>query len=764
MTRNVLLLTFLLLFYGFAHAGSKQVVKTPAVMNSPAGYFDPQIEICNSTDSDDCKTFREGDCKYVFPTYVKAYSKADTRSKICARQVSVCGSAGFNSTNIGCIKIPAPPPGPVFYDTIAGAPTVNIVPVNSSSSSYAKPRIGVVIGKFSYFLDVVDGAVKDVRYGQFQTKFSFLTNLGKKQVCASYLGYGGQVKKSDVPKLHHCFDRFGQTKPRHIDYEDGVLKIGYNPDNVHSKEIYPKIVLSKSDLAACAEYKCNIGDFAGGYVCKKDGDQKNICNGGGFTASTDGLKCENGSDLCPEDYVLDMQYLQDNQSNMVCLDGWKPDSARYVMVGDRGNRIFEETRNAFLPYKEEKRGKIDTQGDLFRIEDASQEDLNKVSDVGGGVYDIDGKRYIYSQINYFCKKTEIKDGFCQEHATFFHPESANVSEYASTPFTMDFKPFFLPQDDKNANKDYRKNICGKGFCYLPPNLYAEDLCAFKNKPVNCKVINGEDSDKGLKSSVIKLKEYAEKCDFIRFDAIGGGDYGYIKNNTAYSGGSGAYARASLSANKISLQDYNVIYTKVGLGGKSGDDHGQDTYVYLSKLDEDMLEKLNSLQSKTEEVEDEEISNEVRQNNDNSKKGKKSLGKDECDAQCQNQIKEQLDKNAKLVLKAAGGRPDGGANSFAQDSDFDLFYVRDLQSVVGKNGKEPDTPVPSLFVEDIDSSYIGYEDCKTFTQHKFNDSNCRIGFGKDKKFFGMGGCASVRDGRYFDGKGGAVRITCEKWRN
>ena len=38
---------------------------------------------------------------------------------------------------------------------------------------------------------------------------------------------------------------------------------------------------------------------------------------------------------------------------------------------------------------------------------------------------------------------------------------------------------------------------------------------------------------------------------------------------AYSGGSGAYARASLSANKISLQDYNVIYTKVGLGGKSG---------------------------------------------------------------------------------------------------------------------------------------------------------------------------------------------------
>ena len=50
MTRNVLLLTFLLLFYGFAHARSKQVVKTPAVMNSPAGYFDPQIEICNSTD------------------------------------------------------------------------------------------------------------------------------------------------------------------------------------------------------------------------------------------------------------------------------------------------------------------------------------------------------------------------------------------------------------------------------------------------------------------------------------------------------------------------------------------------------------------------------------------------------------------------------------------------------------------------------------------------------------------------------------------
>ena len=41
------------------------------------------------------------------------------------------------------------------------------------------------------------------------------------------------------------------------------------------------------------------------------------------------------------------------------------------------------------------------------------------------------------------------------------------------------------------------------------------------------------------------------------------------SSTAYSGGSGAYARASLSANKISLQDYNVIYTKVGLGGKSG---------------------------------------------------------------------------------------------------------------------------------------------------------------------------------------------------
>ena len=36
-----------------------------------------------------------------------------------------------------------------------------------------------------------------------------------------------------------------------------------------------------------------------------------------------------------------------------------------------------------------------------------------------------------------------------------------------------------------------------------------------------------------------------------------------------------------------------------------------------------------------------------------------------------------------------GRPNGGVNYFAQDGDFDLFYVRDLQSKSGEKAKEPE---------------------------------------------------------------------------
>ena len=35
-----------------------------------------------------------------------------------------------------------------------------------------------------------------------------------------------------------------------------------------------------------------------------------------------------------------------------------------------------------------------------------------------------------------------------------------------------------------------------------------------------------------------------------------------------------------------------------------------------------------------------------------------------------------------------GRPNGGVNYFAQDGDFDLFYVRDLQSKSGEKNQSP----------------------------------------------------------------------------
>lgn len=121
------------------------------------------------------------------------------------------------------------------------------------------------------------------------------------------------------------------------------------------------------------------------------------------------------------------------------------------------------------------------------------------------------------------------------------------------------------------------------------------------------------------------------------------------------------------------------------------------------------------------------------------------------------------------MKASGGYFSGEAaantDPFGPDFKSELLYLKKAAILPGKNGQSPGIPVPSVR-DEYEKEYIEYGDswCKKTDGNPPSDDLCEIGFTKGNKRFGMGGCASVDKIKYWPGTDGAVRITCEKWRN
>lgn len=769
----------------YLHAKSKQPIEVPGIMKGSDGYFDPQIRVYSTVDSGNI-ILRPKDCKYIFPTNTEGYTAfcsrdcfrnsdtcEDSRSDkdgyysipcMCATQTTVCGSAGISHViDLGCIKIPGPPAPPVFLDQFAISLMPRIVPVsNIEGNSYSHPKIKVIVesgtGKVERVLEGTKNSekIETVFYPDTNgIKFNFKVTTDESKICAAYLGYGDDVNSNTPPKLEDCFVYPGPKKPTGLDYNGGTnsITVSNNPDGIAIKTVLPKTVLTATDQNACQNIHCEIGDFLGGFICRKgDGNIKPICNGGSLNSD---MNCQNGEQLCPEGYLVGMGYTEDVAgSNLICVDSWEPKPPMYVMTEDPENKVFTETRYAFVAY--DKNG-VRLDDPAVHIEEMEQAELDSISPQGLGMYLLNDKYYKYEKIKYFCHSNNLNGNFCSIDPTITAPDSIDAqgkAHYKETNLvTLGGLPYFLPEDS-GVNK-YSENRCGNTFCYMQPNLYINDLCTFKDQPPCKASIYHIDSQGNTFDS--RVTPILGSCDFLKIEAIGGGAAGSIKSNKAHSGSSGGYV--SVNVPRAELTNYNLVVTVLGLGGSSDDEAGKDTLVYLCKSNYKILNQRNT--------------ETIIKYHDRIEK-----------ALFRNNEEEFIQKNCKLLVTAKGGAADKqiAHNDDPIGSDFKgkLTYIKNFLSVKGKdeeNGHNPIVPKPNIkgSLDELDH-YFQYDQnvCAIplpmeFDQLNLNDQQhdpCLQGFNisENKKFYGSGGCASKTDKQFFAGTAGAAKVTCEKWRN
>ncbi|AAZ68866.1 hypothetical protein Ecaj_0835 [Ehrlichia canis str. Jake] len=113
------------------------------------------------------------------------------------------------------------------------------------------------------------------------------------------------------------------------------------------------------------------------------------------------------------------------------------------------------------------------------------------------------------------------------------------------------------------------------------NLYFEGMCIDKFPKYEYKVKKHVDGTV-TKQYVYEIGNY-HKCDFIKIEAWGGGQAGYVNSGTAYSGTPAYYTLGILKNDNNKLNGKKlVIY--VGEGGKYPREYGEDTVVALCNSD------------------------------------------------------------------------------------------------------------------------------------------------------------------------------------
>ena len=112
--------------------------------------------------------------------------------------------------------------------------------------------------------------------------------------------------------------------------------------------------------------------------------------------------------------------------------------------------------------------------------------------------------------------------------------------------------------------------------------YLEEMCVDKFPQYEYRVkrhMNGLQRNR----YVYRIGDHADKhfykCDFIKIEAWGGGQAGYIENGTAYSGSAGHYTFGILKMNDQDIKEKKLMI-HVGEGGRYPGEYGGDTVVSL----------------------------------------------------------------------------------------------------------------------------------------------------------------------------------------
>lgn len=765
-------------------AKAKQPIAKPEGMDSWAGFFDPQIKVY-ATVTDANITLRPNDCAYIFPTFTLAYRavceaeenteiieadqqfakcieststprKTQTVEFICARQMSVCGWAGIYGQALGCLHIPAAPPPPPFYEMLMPAINIKITP--AKASTFFEPRIRAILsgatsgGKKQALLHDIEKAGPTISTVNYINKdYQFSTQIRGDKICGSY--------KSDLAgNIENCFLQPGMPKPKIIkDNTAQSRAINFTRDTEKGTQ---QIILREGEieniskisvLAPEIDYKTRR--FNGEFICKsldiEKGQDKPACSDNSVPkynfeekdSAKRLLTCGNQPQNCGEGYQLRLQYktAKNSSSNVLCLNGWEPAPAEYLLTVKEKTQQFKEAEYAFVPYKliGEEWKKNKNSGNLS-IKTSAQELLDTADNIGQGIYAFSNGSQTYR---------------------YERPVYTN-SQGVETPFISLNKevPFYLPADE-GENK-YSENICGQTLCYTAIDPYLQGLCVFIkpikqvtcfNSPakedqaqateVKCRLemvnvpslgideIPPKPEPKGSKEKPgygdygLNIKETFD-CDFLTLEAIGGGASGNIPTagvvDNIFSGSSGAYTSATIKGSL--LKNYQSIAVFIGKGGEAatGNIKGQESKIYL----------------------------------------------------CTEKVKKASAENCELLLRAAGGSKDrqvaenNEETAFGKDFKDKFLYQKNTAGIKGclsrQNRDNPLVPVPEARGHAIDTS-DSY--CAPGENYKsYSETDCAQNGQEQKEniISGQGGCVSETEGIIKDGHSGMVRIICEKW--
>ncbi|WP_448605751.1 hypothetical protein ACJZTR_03195 [Neorickettsia risticii] len=624
---------------------SKQPVSLPEY--DTGSFVEPAINVYSTTTSD-FVTLTANDCKYIFPTNVRAkaawcdkscfkkptdvctdWSSSEsvnyTKECLCARQVTVCDKkTAIDGMPLGCVMlIPLPMP-PTFFETLGNLPRVTVVPVRSSD--YMHPKLRVVVSTLNdmstYNIDYPDPtdykSHRQVIHSEGGKAGPIIVEkrLTRNQICARVVQvFGGESEA----QREHCFNRYGST-----DYSGLRICESGSGLCIGKKTIpyFRPLIVKKEEQDKCAGPLCQKGFFVGGYICVENksedsGSEKThpICGDGKFSIDNEGdLHCQNeGAEVCPSGYQPRLRYVNDPDGNVLCPKDVLSLPQEYMTVVNDRIRLFRENIKKFIPYRIKDGEGMPSEERALDIPHTEQSVLDSLTfDRRTGFYKAESEtkvvNYRYEEQAVYCLKGDL-DGKGSCNRPFYSLEHLSQGvQYAVTRFSnFEGIAFFLPDDyDKNR---YSLNQCGGGPCYVPATPLYKGLCFFEKEDGLCydyrAVIDSPAKGGGQK---VKAPNYREKahnrvtidpfwegengsyasCDIVEIEALGGGSAG-----SGMSGGnSGEYVAVRMITKDFMniLASDQVLLPLVGLGGgeKDGENDGGDSILYV--CDKDSFEK------------------------------------------------------------------------------------------------------------------------------------------------------------------------------
>ncbi|QHD65411.1 hypothetical protein [Neorickettsia findlayensis] len=624
-----------------AFCKAKQPVSLPE--HDPDVFLEPAINVYSTTSSD-FVTLTADDCKYIFPTNVRAraawcdkscfknlddvctnWSSAEsanyTKECLCARQVTVCDKkTAINGMELGCVisfPLPMPPP---FFDTLCYLPRVTVVPVRSSD--YMHPKLRVVISTLNdmsaYNIDYPNPMDYRSHRQVLQSERGkwgpvlVEKRLTRNKVCARVVQvFGGETEA----RQEHCFNRYTS-----VDYsglricESGSgLCIGKKPI-----PYFRPLIVKKEERSKCGGPLCQKGAFVGGYACVESesadsGREKEcpICGDGRFFIGNEGtLRCQDErANICPSGYLPRLRYLDDPDGNVLCPKNVFSLPREYMTVVNDRVKLFRENIKKFVPYHTKDGENVPSDERTLDIPHTEQSLLDSLTfDKRTGFYKVESKNsvipYKYEEQSIYCLKVDLDGkGACSKPFHFLGHLSQGV-QYAATRFSnFAGEAFFLP-DDHDDNK-YSLNQCGDGPCYVPVTPLYKGLCFFEKENGPCydyrAVVNSPHEGGGQKEKALRVQEKAHKdtvidpfwdgkneprpnCDIVEIEVVGAGSAG----TDTKGGNSGEYVSVRMITKDFMniLASDKVLLPVVGLGGSIRDDKndGGDSILYVCDKD------------------------------------------------------------------------------------------------------------------------------------------------------------------------------------